>query len=299
MHSNIGRSPVQSLTVSFLFAVCLMASGPSSASTALTGTLDEIKSSGEMKIAYRTDTPPFSSKAPDATEPEGFTIDMCRIIAADIAALLEIENMQTTWVPTTAEDRIDSIAQGRAHLECGATTITLSRQEHVDFSNLTYATGASLMRLRKTDIEDIYDLGGKKVAVVRGTTTASVLRSTLQEAGIDAKVVEVRNHAQALQMLIDRKVAAMAGDQATLFGIGFKAKAEQELVITADMLSFEPFGLPLRRNDADFRLAVNRSLSNLYMRGDVGRSWEVWFGQHGVRPSQLLLMLYRLNSFTE
>ena len=117
--------------------------------------------------------------------------------------------------------------------------------------------------------------------------------------GLDAKVVLVGDHAEALKLLVDRKIDAMAGDQATLFGIGFKTQGDDDLVITEDLLSFEPYALPLRRNDADFRLVVNRSLSELYIRGDVGRSWEKWFGSHGVRPTRLLLMLYRLNSFSE
>jgi len=91
----------------------------------------------------------------------------------------------------------------------------------------------------------------------------------------------------------------MAADQATLFGIGYKTQGENNLVITEDMLSFEAYALPLPRNDADFRLTVNRSLSNLYVRGDVGRSWERWFGKHNVQPTRMLLMLYRLNSFME
>jgi ABC-type amino acid transport substrate-binding protein len=91
----------------------------------------------------------------------------------------------------------------------------------------------------------------------------------------------------------------MAGDQATLFGIGVKTDGVDDLRLTSDMLSFEPYALPLPRNDADFRLVVNRSLSDLYKRGDVGRSWEVWFGELGLKPSRILMTLYRLNSFVE
>ncbi|MDH3641987.1 MAG: amino acid ABC transporter substrate-binding protein [Gammaproteobacteria bacterium] len=264
----------------------------------LAGTLDDIKSSGELKLAYRADTPPFSSGARDA-EPEGFTIDMCRIIARDIRESIGRPDMKVTWVEVTAENRFDAIATGSAHLGCSSTTVTLSRQEQVDFSNLTYVTGASLMRWGDEDIDRVDDLGGKRVSVVTGTTTEKVLRETLSAKDIDAKVVVVKNYAEALQLLVDHKIDAMAGDQATLFGIGYKTQGENNLVITEDMMSFEPYALPLRRNDADFRLAVNRSLSNLYMRGDVGRSWEKWFGRHDVRPTSLLLMLYRLNSFAE
>jgi ABC-type amino acid transport substrate-binding protein len=265
---------------------------------AVAGTLEEVAASGELRLAYRADTPPFSSRGKGG-EPEGFTIDLCRIIARDVQAAVNLEDMKITWVPVTAENRFDAIVSGRAHLECGSTTVTLSRQERVDFSNLTYITGASLMRWADSDIDRVSDLDGRRVSAIAGTTTEKVLKEALDREGIDAKVVLVGDHAEALKLLVDRKIDAMAGDQATLFGIGFKTQGDDDLVITEDLLSFEPYALPLRRNDADFRLVVNRSLSELYIRGDVGRSWEKWFGSHGVRPTRLLLMLYRLNSFSE
>ena len=268
------------------------------AAPAPAGTLEEIRASGEIKLAYRPDTPPFSSNV-DGGEPEGFTIDLCRIIAADIHRHLGLEKMKITWVPVTAETRIDAVASGDAHIECGATTITLSRQEQVDFSNLIYATGASLMRYSEVPIADVFDLHGRTVSVVAGTTTETVLRTTLDENKIDARVVVVKDHGEALGLLAESKIDAMAGDQATLLGLGFEARGENQLVITEDMLSFEPYALPVPRNDADFRLEVNRALSNLYIRGDVGRAWQEWFGRYNVKPTRMLLMLYRLNSFAE
>ncbi|MGE0624403.1 MAG: amino acid ABC transporter substrate-binding protein [Pseudomonadales bacterium] len=267
--------------------------------SAWAGTLDDIRQTGELKLAYRLEVPPFSSKAPEALAPEGFTIDLCRIIAKDIQAHLGLETLKVTWVPVTAEDRIQAVADGRAHLECGATSVTLSRMAQVDFSNLFYLTGASLMILNSSDIHTIDDLGNRRVSVVGGTTTEKVLKAELKKRGIKARVVRVPNHAEGLKRLVNKNTEAHAGDQATLFGIGFLSRGEQRLVITEDMLSFEPLALPLPRNDADFRLVVNTSLSNLYQRGDVGRAWERHFGVHGVKPTQLLLMLYRLNSFSD
>jgi len=266
---------------------------------AMAGVLDEIRETGELKLAYRAESPPFSSKAPEALAPEGFTIDICRIIARDIQSHLGLEEMKITWVKVNADERIQAIVDGRAHIECGITSVTLSRQERVDFSNLFYATGASLMILNSSEIRNVNDLGNKRVSVVEGTTTEKVLVDTLEKRGINARIVRVPNHAEALKRLVNKNTDAMAADQATLFGIGFKSSGEQRLIITEDMLSFEPYALPLPRNDADFRLVVNRSLSNLYQRGDVGRSWERHFGIHGVKPTQMLLTLYRLNSFSE
>ena len=47
------------------------------------------------------------------------------------------------------------------------------------------------------------------------------------------------------------------------------------------------------------RLAINRALSDIYLSGDVGRTWTKWFEPFGVKPTSLLLELYRLNSFSE
>lgn len=262
------------------------------------GTLDDIRERGEITMAYRADTPPFSSRNKNK-EPEGFTIDLCQQIAEDIKTQLGLNSLKVNWIEVDAGSRIDAVASGRAQIECGATTITFTRLEKVDFSNLTYATGASLMRWADEDIDNIFDLGGKKVSVVEGTTTEDVLQEALETNRINARIVRVKSHAEALQLLVERRIDAMAADQATLFGIGFKTQADNNMVITEDMLSFEPFALPVPRNDADFRLAVNRSLSNTYIRGDVGRSWEKWFGQYNVKPTRMLLMLYRLNSFAE
>ena len=281
-----------------LFAIVVTAVAGLGGLCASAGTLDEIKATGELKLGYRIDTPPFSSRGRD-TPPKGFTIDLCTIIADDIRRHLDLPDLKTTWVQVTAENRLDAVADGKVHMVCGSTTVTLSRQELVDFSNLIYVTGATLMAWANDDIQSVNDLKGRKVSVVTGTTTEKVLRDTLDERGIRARIVEVGSHGEALKKLADRKVDAMAGDQATLFGIGFESQGDNNLVLTEDLLSFEPYALPLPRNDSDFRLVVNRSLSNLNRRGDVGRSWEKWFGQHNVRPTRLLMMLYQLNTFVE
>jgi len=58
--------------------------------------------------------------------------------------MLEIPDMKITWVEVTAQNRLDAIATGLAHLECGATTITLTRQETVGRCSLDPVNGQGL-----------------------------------------------------------------------------------------------------------------------------------------------------------
>ncbi|HEY6597682.1 MAG TPA: amino acid ABC transporter substrate-binding protein, partial [Pseudomonadales bacterium] len=56
------------------------------AQLAFAGTLDSVRSDKVLKVAYRTDVPPFSSAGSAA--PTGFSIDLCRMIADRLAKQL-------------------------------------------------------------------------------------------------------------------------------------------------------------------------------------------------------------------
>ena len=106
----------------------------------LGGTLDQIKKSGEIRVGYRTDAPPLSFKD-DSGQAAGYSVELCKRIAAAVKDQLKLKDLKTTLVPLTSEDRIEAIINNRADIECGATTITLSRAEKVDFTLMTFVTG--------------------------------------------------------------------------------------------------------------------------------------------------------------
>jgi len=261
-------------------------------------TLSEVRKTGILKIGYREDIPPFSSLAEDG-KPQGFSIDICNRIAAYIGQQASLPNLRVEFVRVTAASRLTAVARGQVQLECGNTTSTLSRQELVDFSNLFYVSGASFMTTADVEVNAVGDLQGRSVAVVENTTTLTVLQDQLRNAGVDAKLQVVSSHNQALKLLESGTVDMVAADRATLLGLGFTSEKLQILRLTPVMLSFEPYAFPLPRNDADFRLMVNRALSEIYLTGQIGELWQKWFGSYEVKPTQLLLNVYRLNSLAE
>ena len=261
-------------------------------------TLADIKKSGTFKIAYRDDIPPFSSLDKNG-KPQGFSIDLCNIIAAKVGEHVGANDLKVEYVRVTAVNRLDAVAKGNAHIECGATTTTFSRQEIVDFSNLVYMSGTNLLTTKKARVGKINDLQNKRVAVVANTTTIDVLRKRFEENNINAEIDIVDDHRAAMQLLEKGKVAAVGGDQATLLGMIFTSPKRKSLRLTADLLSYEPYAFAVPRNDADFRLVVNRALSDIYYKGQIGKIWEQWFAEYGVRPTRLLLTLYQLNSLQD
>jgi len=63
-------------------------------------------------------------------------------------------------------------------------------------------------------------------------------------------------------------------------------------------LSYEPYGLMLRKNDQDFRQAVNTVLARLYRSGQIVQIYDRWFGKLG-KPSEFIAMVYLLNALPE
>ena len=93
----------------------------------LDGTLKKIRSSGTFTLGYLTSAPPFSFSGPDK-RPVGFSIDLCTQVASAIQQQLGI-NLKLEWVPLTADNRIDMVAQGKVDIECSTTTATLARRD--------------------------------------------------------------------------------------------------------------------------------------------------------------------------
>jgi ABC-type amino acid transport substrate-binding protein len=108
-----------------------------------TGALAKIKSSGTIRLGYLESAPPFSFA--DAGTPAGYSVDICRQVAGAIAHQLHIPNLRTEWVRLTEQDRLAAVRSRKVDVECGTTTWTLSRQEMVDFSLMTFIDGGTVL----------------------------------------------------------------------------------------------------------------------------------------------------------
>jgi len=259
-------------------------------------TLDRIGQEKAIRIAYREDAPPFSYKD-KIGEPSGFMVDLCRAVAKHLADQRSLPSLNVVYVPVTAADRFEAIAQQKADLLCEPTSVTLSRREQVDFSIPTFLDGAGLM-IRSDGPKNLRDLAGKKVGVLAGTTTEEALRKTLKEAGIAADVVAAKTHGEGLAMLDEGKISAYFGDRSILLFLIKQSKAPDKLRLGDDYLSVEPYALALPRGDSDFRLAVDRALSHIYRSGEIVSIFQRTFGGKA-EPSQILRTLYVISGLPD
>ena len=260
-------------------------------------TLDTIRSTSRIKLGYRENTPPFSFV--EDRQAAGYSVDLCKVVAQSVQKQLELDELQIDWIPVTAEQRMDDVASGKVDIECGATTNTLSRQEKVDFSLITFVTGGSFVTLKASNVTTSSDLNGKRIAVTKGTTTEKALEKYLWLKLVQADVRPVESHEVGMKMLDSGEIDAYAADQVVLRGQVLKVADRDKYTLAEDLFSYEPYGLVIRRGDPDFRLAVNRALAKTFGTNQILALYRKWFGEFEMEPNPLLLAVFRIQALPE
>jgi len=264
---------------------------------ARSGTLAKIEREKTITMGYIEGAAPFSS-LDGSGQPQGYSVDLCRAIAAGVGAQLKIADLKTRWVALTVQNRLEAVRTGRVDLECSTTTWTLSRQAAVDFSLITFVDGANILSRKESAVGRIKDLAGKRIAVLGGTTTEKLLRAALARGQVKAEVVTINSRPQGVQMVDQAKVDGFASDRTTLIVAIAASKDRARFALLDQDLSVEPYALALPRDDHDFRLAVNHVLASLYRDGGIQPIYERWLGPLGT-PSLLLTAAYFIQSLAE
>jgi ABC-type amino acid transport substrate-binding protein len=225
-------------------------------------------------------------------------VALCREIASGIRAQLKLKTLETRWVALTIQNRLEAVKKKQVDIECSTTTWTLTRQMDVDFSLITFVDGGSILARAESEAGRISDFGGKRIAVITGTTTDKVLRETLARRSIKAEVVNVTTREAGLKLLESRKVDGFASDRIVLIGLVLSTQTKGAYKLLDEDFSIEPYALAIPRGDVDFRIAVNRVLARLYRSGDIQKVYEQWLGKLGP-PSVLLSAAYFVQSIPE
>jgi len=269
---------------------------PAMTAPALAGAaLDEIRQSGVIRMGYLPSAPPFSFE--QGGTPTGYSVQLCEAVVQDMGQRLG-KPLRIEWVQLTQQNRLSAVQEGRVHVECGTTTWTLTRQEQVDFSLMTFIDGGTVLVRADSETLNLKDLAGKRIGAVPGTTTESNLKRALAQRKVVAQVVPVNSPDRGLAMLASGDLDGYASDRLVLLGLGLTTEGVKGLRLLDEDFSVEPYALALPRHDPDLRLAVNRGLARLYRDGAIEGLFDRWFSLLG-EPSVLLAALYYLQGIPE
>src|SRR6185369_9897578 len=242
-------------------------------------TLDKIKQSGTLVIGTRTGSPPFAYVNKN-NEWVGFSIDLVEQgvvpeLNKKLGKTIKVEKKESappTRIPLLSANSVDLIAE--------TMTDTPERRQSVDFSLTFFLTGAQFLVKKGSRVHSLKDAAGKRVAAQQGSTNAKFLR----ENAAHVQLREFPDQPAAFQALMQGQVDAYTNDGIQLAGLKVKAPNPGQWDVVGDFFSYEPYGMAMRKGDADFRAVVNAGLMEGIESGKYFEIYDRWFGAKGELP---------------
>jgi glutamate/aspartate transport system substrate-binding protein len=239
-------------------------------------TLDKIKSSGSITVAYRESSIPFSYLGGDA-QPTGFGWEICQRIVAEAKKATGRNDLKVHTQSVTSQNRIPLLVNGTIDIECGSTTNNSDRAKQVAFATNYFYTGTRFLVKSDSPVKSLADLKGKKVVSTTGTTNYQVLRKVNNEQGLGFDLLAAKDHAESALMVQSGRAEAFGMDDILLYGLKASAANPAELAVVGDPIQVEPYAIMLRKDDPGFKKLVDDTLAAMMKSGEFEALYKKWF----------------------
>lgn len=239
-------------------------------------TLQKISATGVISIGYREGSVPFSY-LDENHQPVGYSMDICNKVVAALRARLKLKALAVRLVPMTPATRVPLVANGTIDLECGVTTNTPERQKSVAFSVTTFVTESRLVSRRQAPILRIDDMRGKTVVTTIGTTSMRNLNELNQSRQLGVEILAGRDDSDSFQMVVSGRAQGYAMDDVLLRSFIANAPQPEDYLISREILSVEPYGIMLNKDDPVFKRAVDEAVVTLFRSDEFAGIYRRWF----------------------
>jgi glutamate transport system substrate-binding protein len=229
-------------------------------------TMARLNEAGKITVGTKIDQPGFGLLNPQTNEPEGFDVEIAKLIAAKLG--IEADNI--TWTETVSANREPFIQNGQVDIVVATYTINDTRKQVVDFAGPYYEAGQDIMVAKGNPekIEGPDDLAGKTVCSVEGSTPAQNIRDNYPEAQLTTYDV----YSKCADDLKNGNVQAVTTDNVILTGLVAGSNGAFELV--GNPFTKEPYGIGVPKGDIEFRDFINDVLEESYEDGSWADAWD-------------------------
>jgi glutamate/aspartate transport system substrate-binding protein len=240
--------------------------------------LDRIRSTGRIVLAHRESAVPFSYY--DANKkPVGYALDLCKDVAEAVRRHLGLKAIEIAYVPITTANRIDTIASGKADLECGSTTNNAERRQKVAFTIPHYITGTRFAVRADSPVSELNQFEGHVLVSTAGSTPLKTVTRANDDRLLHIDVKPVKDNAEAMRMLADGTADGFAMDDVQLYGLIAESPDPRKLKVVGKFLTIEPLAIMLSKDDAVFKKVVDDEMRRVIRSGEAEKIYDRWFLQ--------------------
>jgi general L-amino acid transport system substrate-binding protein len=228
--------------VTFFAAAAAICVGVSAAEA---GTLDQVKARGALVCGVSPGLPGFGLPD-DQGVYKGLDVDECRAVAAAIFN----DPSKVKYLPVNAKDRPTILASGSIDVLVRNTTWTMSREiGGMFFTGTNYYDGQGFMVRKKLGIDSALKLDGASICVQQGTTTELNLADFFRSHGLKVEAVVFATDDEAVKAYDSGRCDSYTTDSSGLYADRLKLAAPDDHIVLPDIISKEPLGPAVRKDD--------------------------------------------------
>ena len=261
---KLSKKLISLFLVSMLAVIMLAACG--AAKDENSGDKKDAKSGKTITFGVKNDTRLFGLKDPASGEVEGFDID----IANELAKRMYGDDTKVNLKEVTSKTRIPMLKNGSIDAIIATMTITEERKKEVDFSDVYFEAGQSLLVKKGSKIKSIKDLNkDTTVLAVKGSTSTQNIR----EKAKDAPVLEFENYAEAFTALKAGKGDTLTTDNSILYGM---ADEDNKYQVVGGTFTDEPYGIAVKKGNKELLDKINKALKDMKDDGTYDEIYKKW-----------------------
>ncbi|WP_454193885.1 transporter substrate-binding domain-containing protein [Paenibacillus sp. Marseille-Q7038] len=229
-------------------------------------TVAVIQERGKVIAGVRFDTRLFGLKDPGSGKVEGLDIDMARALAKKILG----DETKVELKEVTSSTQIPLLKDGQIDVIIAAMSITEDRKKEVDFSDVYFYAGQSLLVPRGSPITGLDSLSSDTTVIaVKGSTSVKSIEDKVPEA----KVVEYDNYQEAFSALTSEQGDVLTADNSILLGM---MRDDTNFEMVGGLFTNESYSIAIHKGDQKMVDTVNEMLKELKESGEYTKLYEKW-----------------------
>ena len=226
--------------------------------------LDVVRERGTLICGVSGATVGFSFPDPASGRMVGFDADFC----VAVQAFIDVPRVE--FVNLTSASRIPAVVAGSVDVVFRTTTVTISRDDQVDFGPVTFFDGQRLLVRTDSRINGLDDLNGARICVHAGTTSERNITDQMRSRNFRFQLTTFQEVVQAFQGLVQGRCDVVTTDGSQLAGLRATAPNPADFKVVGREFSDEPLAPMFQENDSKWGDAVKWTVWGLILGEELG-----------------------------
>ncbi|MGB9840998.1 transporter substrate-binding domain-containing protein [Thermovenabulum sp.] len=227
--------------------------------------MNYLKNKGKIIYGADINAPPLRYLDTEDGQYKGLVLDYLHALSLELG--INIETKPFVWATA-----LEKLSKGETDM-CDMFESPERAKKYL-FTKPIYNLRGTVAVLRNSNINDLKDIEGKKIALQKGDYTNEYFNQNYK----DAKIFFVNDLREALNLLINKKVEVVAGDEPVLLYFINKMRLSDYIEILETPLYEKPVVFAVPKNKPELVSILNKGIEKINQKNVLEKIQQKWFG---------------------